>query len=123
MSLFYDALRTLPEPAKRSLSITFRKACESVGLLVARKNDCYTPLPSSFDLQTTLPRWNRPSALHGVKYDLEKMKALFAALLSQHLQEFLSASAARGSPESGVWRGLYGDGCLDVVPDGQELET
>jgi Methyltransferase domain len=61
---------------------------ESVGLLVARANDDYTPLASSFRLRTTAPRWNRPSALRGVDYNLEKMKQDLSDLLSKYLEEF-----------------------------------
>ncbi|WP_428488531.1 class I SAM-dependent methyltransferase [Rhodopila sp.] len=87
-SLVYNSLRKLPAPVKHKFAVNFRRTLESVGLLVARTNDCYSPLASSFQLRTTMPRWNRPSALRGVDYDLEKMKQDILDLLGKYLEEF-----------------------------------
>jgi hypothetical protein len=40
------------------------------------------------ELRATFERWNRPSALAGVRYDLERMKSDLCHLLSQYLEEF-----------------------------------
>ena len=88
-SLVYNSLRKLPTPVKHKFAVTFRRVLESVGLLVARANDCYTPLDSSFRLRTTAPRWNRPSELRGVDYNLEEMRqGHFCGLLAKYLDEF-----------------------------------
>jgi Methyltransferase domain len=59
------------------------------GYNVAQKADYYSPLSSVSELRSTVDRWNRPSALTGITYDLERMKSDFASLLSRYLAEFL----------------------------------
>lgn len=68
----------------------FRRALESAGFQVARDEDYYSPLPSVARLKRNVARWNRPSPLHGVQYDVEAMKTEFAELLARYLDEFLS---------------------------------
>ena len=65
-----------------------QKYMEMAGYTVARKDDYYSPLASVSDLRATLPRWNRPSSLTGVSYDLQGMKSTLAELLAQYLDEF-----------------------------------
>src|SRR4029077_19909504 len=50
-------------------------------------------LPSAVRLRANIARWNRPSALHGVKYDLASMKSALAELLALYLDEFLAYPA------------------------------
>ena len=45
------------------------------GYTVARKDDYYSPLVSVSDLKATLDRWDRPSALKGVAYDIEQTQS------------------------------------------------
>ena len=61
---------------------------ESKGYVVARADDYYSPLVSVPRLRSSFARWNRPSALHGIEYDVEKMKSEFSDLLSRYLDEF-----------------------------------
>lgn len=70
--------------------VQFQGALEDAGYQVARTGDYYSPLPSVSGLRTTFGRWNRPSDLHGVRYDIERMKALLGELLAQYLGEFLA---------------------------------
>jgi hypothetical protein len=81
--------KSLSNP-KRAVILGFRKALEFGGFTVARIDDYYSPLPSSFRLRANAQRWNRPSALRGVEYDIEKMKREFVDLLSHYLDEFLA---------------------------------
>jgi hypothetical protein len=58
------------------------------GYTVARSADYYSPLASVSDLKSTFERWHRPSALKGIEYDLEDMKATISDLLCRYLREF-----------------------------------
>jgi predicted O-methyltransferase YrrM len=68
----------------------FQRALEEVGYLVVRSSDYYSPLPSVTQLQANAARWNRPSALHAVSYDVDGMKAMLDGLLGCYLKEFLA---------------------------------
>lgn len=57
---------------------------------MARDADYYSPLPSVTRLQENVARWNRPSALPGIEFDLEAMKSTLADLLNCYLPEFLT---------------------------------
>jgi hypothetical protein len=63
---------------------------EAAGFQVARDADYYSPLPSVTRLKANAARWNRPSALRGIEYDVDVMKSALADLLSCYLLEFLS---------------------------------
>jgi hypothetical protein len=45
-------------------------------------------LTSVSDLKSTFERWHRPSALKGIEYDLDHMKAQYRDLLCRYLHEF-----------------------------------
>ncbi len=77
----------------RRNSIAFRRSLEAAGYQVARNDDYYSPLPSVARLRANAARWNRPSALHGVEYDLASMKSVLAELLARYLDEFLTCPA------------------------------
>ena len=70
--------------------VAFQRALEAAGYQVARDQDYYSPLPSVVRLRANLERWNRPSSLHGVQYDLAGMKTALAELLDCYLNEFLT---------------------------------
>src|SRR5579872_6446530 len=73
--------------------VAFQRSLEEAGYQVARDEDYYSPLPSVARLRTNVARWNRPSALHGIEYDLAAMKSVLAELLARHLEEFLTYPA------------------------------
>jgi hypothetical protein len=62
---------------------------ERTGHLVTSK-DYYSPLTSVSELKSNVDRWCRPSALKGVEYDLNQMKAALSDLLSCYLREFMT---------------------------------
>src|SRR5579864_257725 len=70
--------------------VAFRRALEAAGYQVARDEDYYFSLPSVARLRENVARWNRPSALHGVEYDLAAMKSALAELLARYFDEFLT---------------------------------
>jgi hypothetical protein len=70
--------------------VAFQRALDAAGYQVARNEDYYSPLPSVARLGASAPRWNRPSALQGVQYDVDAMKVALAELLARYLDEFLT---------------------------------
>lgn len=56
------------------------RVLEAYGFNAALKSDCYSPLPVKEDLLRNKDRWYRPSALKGLKLDLEFMKNLIREL-------------------------------------------
>ena len=85
---------TLPQSVrarmKKGIWISLQKSLESFGYTVARRDDYYSPLPSVSDLRLTYNRWNRPSSLAGIAYDIDEMKSTLSGLLSSYLNEFLA---------------------------------
>jgi Methyltransferase domain len=65
-----------------------RKHAERFGYLVSRRTDYYSPLSAVEDLRVTSGRWNRPSTLSGLEYDLASMKQELASLVAQYYAEF-----------------------------------
>ena len=65
-----------------------RNTLEAFGYTVSLRKDYYSPLSSVSDLKATLSRWNRPSAMKGVDYNIEKMEARLSMLISNYLSEF-----------------------------------
>jgi predicted O-methyltransferase YrrM len=74
---------------KNSPARMFQWAMDQCGFVVARKSDYYSPLPSRRRLQSTRGRWDKPSSLLGVEYDLAGMKVTLAELLALYQEEFL----------------------------------
>jgi hypothetical protein len=83
----------------------FQRALEDAGYQAARTDDYYSPLPSVSQLRTNVKRWNRPSSLAGVQYDLDEMKAMLRQLLAQYLEEFLAYPAYAAIAELGFGPG------------------
>jgi hypothetical protein len=71
-------------------SVAFRNSLAAADYQVARDDDYYSPLPSVARLKANIARWNRPSALRGVEYDLAAMKSALTELLACYLEEFLA---------------------------------
>src|SRR5438067_2166966 len=65
-----------------------RAVAERFGVVMARKSDYYSPLPSEGELHRTRSRWAKPSALLGVAFDLEMMKSRLSALSGAYSSEF-----------------------------------
>jgi len=91
--------RVVPRPlwmrmrrAKRSVHRARDRSIQSLfgllGFAVTRSDDYYSPLPTVPQLKAKMDRWNRPSALVGVQYDLEAMKRELTGLLARYAAEF-----------------------------------
>lgn len=85
------------------------KAVNALGLNVARTRDFYSPLPVIGALERHAQRWKRPSALAGVDYDLEAMKARLTSLLAAHGEEWAAHPSYAATKRS-----LYGPGFTEV---------
>ena len=59
-----------------------------LGLNLARSRDYYSPLPVYSELARKQKRWNRPSALGGVAYDLDVMRGLTESLMRDHGESY-----------------------------------
>lgn len=85
------------------------KAVNRLGLNVARTRDFYSPLPVIAALERRRERWQRPSALPGVEYDLDAMKGRLAALVRDHGEDWACL------PPYGELAGaLFGPGFTEV---------
>jgi predicted O-methyltransferase YrrM len=82
----------------------FQRMMRRIGYTVARKSDYYSPLPALDLLEKTYARWNRPSALTGITYDLEAMKTELRGLLARYADEFAAF------PPFAQLRKVYGPG-------------
>jgi predicted O-methyltransferase YrrM len=59
------------------------------GFVVTRKSDYYSPLPSRRRLKATRTRWEKPSSLLGISYDLSGMKVTLGDLIGRYHAEFM----------------------------------
>src|SRR6266436_3490391 len=81
-------IRFFPRLLKTLLIKRARRLCERCGLIIARRSDYYTPISSELDLRQTVARWNKPSALRGVNYDLQAIKDRLTTLAASYHAEF-----------------------------------
>jgi len=73
-------------PLRRAYRAVLRLAQDGLarcGLNIALTRDYYSPLPVRAELLRHRARWDRPSALVGVGYDLDAMRALHAELVAR----------------------------------------
>jgi len=71
------------------LPVAFGAVLGKFGYNVSRKANFYSPLPDLEELKAHRARWDKPSRLSGVKFDIQAMKDLTQALLDQYLYEYL----------------------------------
>jgi len=108
-----ETLKTALPPsvvrAIRSVKSSPAKAVQAVagacGYNISRRKDYYSPLPSVDDLRRTKDRWQKPSSLTGIRYDLEEMKRIARDLFSSSelaklpsFQEITKAGFGPGYP-------------------------
>lgn len=74
---------------KRGYIRRTRQAAEFFGFNIARKQDYYSPLPTESELLRNIERWNKPSALAGLRFDLAKNQDFLSKLMEAYLDEFL----------------------------------
>jgi predicted O-methyltransferase YrrM len=88
-------MRALPGAGRRALhdlkrrSIrTGRRLVEAIGYNVARKSDYYSPLPVESVLERREGRWNKPSAMAGISFDVDLYKRRLSGLIRKYGEEF-----------------------------------
>jgi predicted O-methyltransferase YrrM len=73
---------------KRNLIKKSKQIFEYCGLNIARKFDYYSPLPIESKIKENINRWNKPSSMAGIKYDIEDYKDSLQKLMSKYWNEF-----------------------------------
>jgi hypothetical protein len=63
------------------------RVLRGLGFQVMQTSDYYSPLPVPERLRDTRERWDRPSAMVGVEYDLGAMQTLLGSLLEEFGEE------------------------------------
>ena len=64
-----------------------RRLFEAIGYRVARKSDYHSPLPLESALERNERRWNRPSAMAGVSFDVDLYKRRLSELIQKYADE------------------------------------
>lgn len=86
--------RLLPLSVRRPLKARFERNLQRLlarsGYTIARSDDYYSPLPPVDDLASRLGRWNRPSTLRGISFEIDEMKSKLLELLDEYLDEFMA---------------------------------
>lgn len=94
MNIKSRIMRSLPASGRKVLhdfkrrSIrTGRRLFEAIGYNVARKSDYYSPLPVESILERREPRWNKPSTMVGISFDIELYKRKISGLIQKYGEE------------------------------------
>jgi len=114
--LKWDFIITLHKTTRKLgafFSTVFQRLMGKLGYNVSRKSDYYSPLPALDHLKMTYGRWNRPSTLTGIQYDLAAMKERLQSLLARYGDEFATF------PPFTQLRKVYGPGY--TMPDALTL--
>jgi hypothetical protein len=90
--------KAIPLPVKlylyRLYSETAPTALSAVmgplGYNVSRRKNFYSPLPGLPDLKRHESRWNKPSTMSGLNFDLAEMRRRISHLLETYLDEFMA---------------------------------
>lgn len=78
----------------------------AMGWNVARTADFYSPLPVRSDLRKNRRRWDRPSEMVGVGYDLEAMKELLGQIAGEYAGEYQALPAYEDIKKMGYGPGF-----------------
>jgi predicted O-methyltransferase YrrM len=73
---------------RRSFILATHKVLGLAGLNIVRRGDYYSTLPRLDELARNKDRWNKPSALAGIRYDPESMRSLLFELHSRWNDDF-----------------------------------
>jgi hypothetical protein len=64
------------------------KMFERLGYNVSRVEDYYSPLPTYSTIKKNQPRWDKPSSMAGIKYDIASFQSHLTDLISKYGEEF-----------------------------------
>jgi len=85
------------------------RSLNRLGWNLTRISDYYSPLPVRGELERHQDRWNRPSELVGLNFDLEAMKGLLGEILGRYGEEYGNLPSYQESKALG-----YGPGFTEV---------
>ena len=77
---------------RRARIRTWHRCANLLGLSIAKRRDYNSVLPVLEELRRTRERWDRPSDLVGIRYDMMAMKRLFAELMERYAAPVLPAA-------------------------------
>lgn len=83
-----DSAWQLLRQSKRTSIKTTRRVAETLGYNIAKKSDYSSPLPVESQLEKNVRRWNQPSAMCGVSYEVEDYKKTLEAIMAKYWDEF-----------------------------------
>lgn len=69
-------------------TIQLIKTAEFLGYNISKKTDYYSPLPTLSNIQKNKARWDKPSPMNGISYDVSKYKLSLQQLVSKYGEEF-----------------------------------
>jgi predicted O-methyltransferase YrrM len=94
MKIKQTIMRALPASGQKALrdlkrhSIrAIRHSFAAIGYKVARNSDYYSPLPTESALERNEARWNKPSAMAGISFDVDLYKSRLSMLLHKYGDE------------------------------------
>lgn len=82
------SLISFMNPYRRKIARIERRLFEAIGFKVAKISDYYSPLPTLSALERKERRWNRPSAMAGVRFDVDEFKRRLRELIQKYADEF-----------------------------------
>jgi predicted O-methyltransferase YrrM len=99
MSIKSFLKRVIPAPARSNIrraqrrtkafgTRTVRSVFRGLGFNVARRSDFYSPLPDINQLRRRRDRWDKPSSMAGIDFDVPAMKSTLTTLVQDYLQEY-----------------------------------
>ena len=87
-TLVRAVLRALLRGEDRIASYFNARELNELGLNVSKVSDYYSPLPIVSTLEKNRERWFKPSALIGVQWEMDEMKAILEDLVSEYAEEW-----------------------------------
>jgi predicted O-methyltransferase YrrM len=84
----WDGVERAKKGVERPFISTLRHLVAIFGYNIVRANDYYSPLPLLNHLKKHRSRWDRPSALAGVNFDLAAYKTLLTDIMAAYYAEF-----------------------------------
>jgi hypothetical protein len=104
-SRLWQAAERSKKLIERPLVTVVRTLAAALGYNIVRLNDYYSPLPVLSDLKKNISRWNRPSSLAGVRYNLPRSKTIFREMMATYFDEFNRLPAYRDISNKGFGPG------------------
>lgn len=105
----WRTLETTKKAVERPFITLIRSFAAVFGYNLVRNKDYYSPLPVLSELKKHITRWNRPSMLSGIQYDLHTFKTNLSQMLANHYDEFTQLT-----PYSEITQEGFGPGYTEI---------